>query len=178
MGPCSVHHKLGIAFIHDGTLFFYAGIVTSHKGATRARTQAREGPRCGGKKHRCPLLPCKQSSCCALRSSRQRPPRTAMSTRQSSNLKSSAPMEETPSTRSSAGWSAASIVCRTLPTSLVTPVVVSLWTTATAFIFFSLSAASTSASAASSAPSPVCTWRMHGANVSACFTQGTPLAEP
>jgi hypothetical protein len=75
-------------------------------------------------------------------------PVTATSTPQSSNWNSSAPMELTPSTSSSAGWLAASIAPRTPLMSLVTPVVVSLCTTATALIFLSVSLASTSCRAA------------------------------
>src|SRR6059036_4381499 len=55
-------------------------------------------------------------------------PVIAKSTFHSSMRKSIEPMELTPSTYSRAGCCAASIALRTAPTSLVTPVAVSLWT--------------------------------------------------
>jgi hypothetical protein len=69
-------------------------------------------------------------------------------------LNSKAPIELTPSTSSSAGWAAASIAARTPLMSLVTPVVVSLCTTATALIFLPVSLERMSCRMASSAPSP------------------------
>lgn len=67
-------------------------------------------------------------------------PVTAMSTFHLSIWKSKAPMEDTPSTMNKAGCWQASMVSRILARSLVTPVAVSLWTTATALIFLSVSA--------------------------------------
>lgn len=69
-------------------------------------------------------------------------PVTAMSTFHLSIWKSRAPMEDTPSTMNRAGWPQASIVSLILGRSLVTPVAVSLCTTAIALIFLSVSALS------------------------------------
>ena len=56
------------------------------------------------------------------------------------------------STRSSAGWPAASIALRTSATGVTQPVEVSLWTTQTALISWPVSALSRSPIAAASAP--------------------------
>lgn len=69
-------------------------------------------------------------------------PVTAMSIFHLSIWKSRAPIEDTPSTMNRAGWPQASIVSLILERSLVTPVAVSLWTTAIALIFLSVSALS------------------------------------
>jgi hypothetical protein len=81
-------------------------------------------------------------------------PAMAQSTPHSSILNGSEPIDEMPSTNSSAGWPAASIALRTAPMSLVTPVAVSLWTTITALMAWSLSARSASSIFCGSAPAP------------------------
>jgi hypothetical protein len=72
-------------------------------------------------------------------------PLTAQSTPHSSWRKSIEPIDETPSTKSSAGWFAASSAARQPATSLVTPVAVSFWVQKTALMRCALSARSFSA---------------------------------
>ncbi len=81
-------------------------------------------------------------------------PVTAMSTPHSSIRKSMDAMELTPSTKRSAGWRASSSALRTPAISLVTPVAVSLCTTATALIRCCRSAWRISWNRSTGAPSP------------------------